>query len=62
MFVTNGILFNHESPRRTPTFVTRKTTQAIARIVHGSKEPLVLETCPVNEIGDMHGIMPELFL
>jgi GDPmannose 4,6-dehydratase len=42
MFVTNGILFNHESPRRTPTFVTRKTTQAIARIVNGSKEPLVL--------------------
>ena len=42
MFVTNGIIFNHESPRRTPTFVTRKTTQAVAAIVRGSKQPLVL--------------------
>ncbi len=32
MFAVNGILFNHESPRRGPTFVTRKTTRAVARI------------------------------
>jgi len=32
MFAVNGILFNHESPRRGPTFVTRKTTRAAARI------------------------------
>lgn len=33
MHATNGILFNHESPRRGPTFVTRKITRAVARIV-----------------------------
>ena len=32
MHASNGILFNHESPRRGPTFVTRKTTMAVARI------------------------------
>jgi len=32
MFASNGILFNHESPRRGPTFVTRKITRAVARI------------------------------
>jgi len=32
LFVTNGILFNHESPRRGETFVTRKITRAVARI------------------------------
>ncbi|MGH2266565.1 GDP-mannose 4,6-dehydratase, partial [Enterococcus faecalis] len=35
MFAVNGILFNHESPRRGPTFVTRKTTRAVARIHAG---------------------------
>jgi GDPmannose 4,6-dehydratase len=39
---TNGILFNHESPRRGETFVTRKITQAVARIAQGSKEKLFL--------------------
>jgi len=42
MFVTNGILFNHESPRRGPTFVTRKTTRAVARISKGLQECLYL--------------------
>ncbi len=32
MFAVNGILFNHESPRRGETFVTRKITRAVARI------------------------------
>jgi GDPmannose 4,6-dehydratase len=35
LFVANGILFNHESPRRGETFVTRKVTRAVGRIVHG---------------------------
>ena len=39
---TNGILFNHESPRRGETFVTRKITRAAARIATGSKEKLYL--------------------
>ena len=39
---TNGILFNHESPRRGETFVTRKITRAVAAILNGSKEKLYL--------------------
>jgi GDPmannose 4,6-dehydratase len=39
---TNGILFNHESPRRGETFVTRKITRAVAKIATGSKEKLFL--------------------
>lgn len=35
IFASNGILFNHESPRRGETFVTRKITRAVARIKHG---------------------------
>jgi GDPmannose 4,6-dehydratase len=42
MFACNGILFNHESPRRGETFVTRKITKAVARIYHGTQETLVL--------------------
>ncbi|OBA86173.1 GDP-mannose 4,6-dehydratase [Mycobacteriaceae bacterium 1482268.1] len=38
MFVVNGILFNHESPRRGETFVTRKITRAVARIKAGLDE------------------------
>jgi len=39
---TNGILFNHESPRRGETFITRKITRAVAKIAIGSKEKLYL--------------------
>lgn len=39
---SNGILFNHESPRRGETFVTRKITRAVAEIALGSKKPLYL--------------------
>jgi GDPmannose 4,6-dehydratase len=39
---TNGILFNHESPRRGETFVTRKISRAVAKISIGSKEKLFL--------------------
>jgi len=42
MFACNGILFNHESPRRGETFVTRKITMALARIKHGVQEKLYL--------------------
>ena len=39
---TNGILFNHESPRRGETFVTRKITRAVAKIATGSRDKLYL--------------------
>jgi len=42
MFACNGILFNHESPRRGETFVTRKITLAVARIVKGKQDKLYL--------------------
>jgi len=42
MHLTNGILFNHESPRRGPTFVTRKITRAVARIHRGKQKCLSL--------------------
>lgn len=42
MFAVNGILFNHESPRRGETFVTRKITRAVARIKAGAQKDLYL--------------------
>ncbi|MCA9394962.1 MAG: GDP-mannose 4,6-dehydratase [Candidatus Omnitrophica bacterium] len=42
IFACNGILFNHESPRRGETFVTRKITMALARIKHGVQKKLYL--------------------
>lgn len=45
MFACNGILFNHESPRRGLHFVTRKVTSAAAAIKLGIKNP------PLNESG-----------
>lgn len=42
MFACNGILFNHESPRRGETFVTRKITMALARIKNGLQKKLYL--------------------
>jgi GDPmannose 4,6-dehydratase len=42
LHATNGILFNHESPRRGETFVTRKITKAVANIVAGNQEKLYL--------------------
>ncbi len=42
MYATNGILFNHESPRRGETFVTRKITRAATRIKLGLQEKLYL--------------------
>jgi GDPmannose 4,6-dehydratase len=42
LFASNGILFNHESPRRGPTFVTRKITRALAAIIAGRQDKLYL--------------------
>jgi len=42
LFACNGLLFNHESPRRGETFVTRKITKAIARILAGKQKELLL--------------------
>ena len=42
MFAVNGILFNHESPRRGETFVTRKITRAVARILAGEQDALYM--------------------
>lgn len=42
LFATTGILFNHESPRRGGTFVTKKITKAVARIKKGLQDSLVL--------------------
>jgi GDPmannose 4,6-dehydratase len=42
MYAVNGILFNHESPRRGPTFVTRKITRAIGAIMRGEQDALAL--------------------
>lgn len=42
MFTCNGILFNHESPRRGETFVTKKITKAVAAIAKGRQDKLVL--------------------
>ena len=50
LFASNGILFNHESPRRGPTFVTRKITMAAARIKLGMQEKLYLGN--VNALRD----------
>jgi GDPmannose 4,6-dehydratase len=42
LFICNGILFNHESPRRGETFVTRKITRAVGRIANGLQDKLYL--------------------
>jgi GDPmannose 4,6-dehydratase len=42
LFACNGLLFNHESPRRGETFVTRKITRAVARIKHDIQKKLYL--------------------
>jgi GDPmannose 4,6-dehydratase len=42
MYAANGILFNHESPRRGQTFVTRKVTRAIGAILRGEQDELLL--------------------
>jgi GDPmannose 4,6-dehydratase len=48
MHAVGAILYNHESPRRPPTFVTRKITQAAARISRGEQDELVLGNMDVT--------------
>jgi GDPmannose 4,6-dehydratase len=50
IFASNGILFNHESPRRGETFVTRKIVQALTRISLGSQE--ILRLGNINSVRD----------
>jgi len=50
MYACNGILFNHESPRRGATFVTRKISRAVAAIHHGKQECLYLGN--INSLRD----------
>ena len=50
MYCCNGILFNHESPRRGPTFVTRKITKGLNMILKGEKDKLVLGN--INSLRD----------
>src|SRR5206468_7150764 len=56
MFAVNGILFNHESPRRGETFVTRKVTRAVARIQAGIQDQLYMGN--LNAVRDW-GYAPE---
>jgi len=53
LFASNGILFNHESPRRGETFVTRKITRAIANILAGKQKKLYLGNLDAFAIGAM---------
>ena len=56
LFAVNGILFNHESPRRGETFVTRKISRAVARIYKGEQSELYLGN--LDSIRDW-GLAPE---
>jgi GDPmannose 4,6-dehydratase len=57
MFACNGILFNHESPLRGETFVTRKITRGVAAIALGLEDCLYMGNLDAKEIGDMQKIM-----
>ena len=51
MFASNGILFNHESPRRGETFVTRKISKVVGRISVGIQSKLALVSWKPLETG-----------
>ena len=57
LFCVNGILFNHESPLRGETFVTRKITRAVSRISLGLQSKLTLEIEMHQETGVLRGTM-----
>ena len=60
MFACNGILFNHESPVRGETFVTRKITRAVSKIALGLQERVYLGNLGMQSvIGVMQRIMSE---
>ena len=56
MYACNGILFNHESPVRGETFVTRKITRALARIKLGLQDCLYLGNLSAARLGPRHAI------
>ena len=55
LFACNGILFNHESPRRGETFVTRKITRAVASIMAGKQDKLSLGNMDAKRDGGFAG-------
>ncbi len=55
LFAVNGILFNHESPRRGENFVTRKITRAVARILDGEQDQLRLGNLDACATGALPG-------
>ena len=57
IFACNGILFNHESPRRSETFVTRKVTRGLCNIAQGLKLASIWEVLMLCVIGVMQEIM-----
>ena len=57
LYACNGILFNHESPRRGETFVTRKITRSLARIKLGYKIAFIWAISILCAIGDTRAIM-----
>ena len=56
LFAANGILFNHESPRRGSNFVTNKVVKTAVRIKKGLEKKLVLEILILIEIGTFQGL------
>ena len=54
MYAVNGILFNHESPLRGETFVTRKVTRAVARIALGLQDCVYMGNIDAKQIGRAH--------
>ena len=54
IYACNGILFNHESPRRGETFVTKKITQAVAKIFKGEQDNLQLGNIDAKKINSMN--------
>jgi GDPmannose 4,6-dehydratase len=59
MYACNGILFNHKSPRRGETFLTRKITRGLANIAQGLEQCLYLATYTPFETGATPGITSE---
>jgi GDPmannose 4,6-dehydratase len=57
IFACNGILFNHESPVRGETFVTKKLSVLFVKLNYANKKNYILETLKQKEIGDMPKIM-----
>ena len=56
LFASNGILFNHESPLRGETFVTKKIVQGLCRIKFGKQKNFIWEIYIQREIGGMQKI------